>query len=68
MVPELVLGTVWHYLLAPHGALAVIAFRYYPTLPYPTLLSTIFSKYSPQTSQNQSLEEASNSLCVGANP
>ena len=24
-------------LLAPHGALAVIAFRYYPTLPYPTL-------------------------------
>ena len=42
-------------LLAPHGALAVIAFRYSPTLlPSPP----IFSKYSPQTSQNQSLEEA----------
>ena len=29
---------------------------------------SIFSKYSPQTSQNQSLEEASNGLCVGATP
>ena len=30
--------------------------------------STIFSKYSPQTSQNQCLEKASNGLCVGATP
>merc|ERR1711873_124185 len=54
-------------LLAPHGAQAVIAFRYSPTLlllPSPP----IFSKYSPQTSQNQSLEEASNGLCVEATP
>ena len=35
-------------------------------LSYPP--TTMFSKYSPQTSQNQSLEEASNGLCVGANP
>ena len=28
--------------------------------------TTIFSKYSPQTSQNQSLEEISTGLCVGA--
>ena len=53
-------------LLAPHGTLAVIAFRYYysTTLPSPP----IFSKYSPQTSQNQCLEEASIGLCVGATP
>ena len=112
-------------LLAPHGAQAVIAFRYYPSLPFPPLpyyyifqtfssnlsvpstrggissdlcssnsLGTsysrhesesewpaglvyldctvlyywIFSKYSPQTSQNQCLEEASIGLCVGATP
>ena len=30
--------------------------------------TTIFSKYSPQTSQNQCLEEASIGLCVGATP
>ena len=53
------------YLLAPHGAQAVIAFRYSPTLLLPS--PPIFSKYYPQTSQIQSLEETSNGLCVGAN-
>ena len=41
-------GARFYALLAPHGAQAVIAFRYYSTtLPY---YPPIFSKYSPQTS------------------
>ena len=48
-------------------AQAVTAFSYsLPSSYYST--TTIFSKYSPQTSQNQSLEEASNGLCEGATP
>ena len=67
IAPELVWGSVWHYLLAPHGALTVIAFSYLPpTLLYST--TCIFSKYSPQTSENQSLEEVSNGLSVEASP
>ena len=38
-----------------------------PVVSYPTTTS-IFSKHSPQISQNQSLEEESNGLCVGATP
>ena len=54
------------YFLALHGALAGIAFSY-SLLPYypPT---SIFSKYYPQTSENQFLEEALTGLCVIAIP
>ena len=39
-----------------------------PSLSLSPTTTTIFSNYSPQTSQNQSLEEAPNGLCVGATP
>ena len=63
-------------LLAPHGALAVTAFSYPPTITTTTITTTtitttitsIFSKYSPQTSQIQAVEEASTGLCVGVSP
>ena len=62
-------------LLAPHGALAVTAFSYPPTITTTTTTTTItttitsmFSKYSPQTSQIQAVEEASTGLCVGVSP
>ena len=42
----------------------MIAFRYYST----TTTTTIFSKYSPQTSQIQFLEEASTGRCIEAIP
>ena len=41
---------VYSLLLAPHGAQAVIAFRYYPTLPYP-LLYYIFQIFSSNLSK-----------------
>ena len=60
---------VENQLLAPHGAQAVIAFsHYYYYSTTTTTTTTIFSKYSPQISQNQCLEEASIGLCVGATP
>ena len=51
-------------LLALHGALAVIAFSHYSTT---SLLLYIFQIF-PSNLSKQSLEEASNSLFVGATP
>ena len=54
-------------ILAPHGAQAFIAFSY-STTTTTLLYYSIFSKYSPKTSENQFLEEALTGLCVIAIP